>query len=150
MLAYSTLDRLVMACGAGQSAMKLPVRDLPRLRRKLRFHAILLDVSPPAEAAPDVAQPRPLTIDNASGEPMVFVPSRSFRRAERAAQLELQRTADGKLALMAYSSRAALSDACGPNQHFVAFPVGQLALAQRESGADSVLIDVPLPAKLRH
>ncbi|HEY0805233.1 MAG TPA: SAV_915 family protein [Pseudonocardiaceae bacterium] len=152
LLAYSTPDRLISACGVGQSAMKLPARDLPRLRRRLRFHAILLDVSQPGEPVmeSDVAQPLPLTIDNATGEPIVFVPSRSFRHAERRAQLELQRMADGKLALMTYSSRAALSDGCGPNQHFVTFPVGQLAQVQRKSGAHSVLIDVPLPPHLRH
>jgi len=154
LLAYSTLDHLAAAFGTVQSAMKLPAGDLPRLRRRLLFHAVLLDVSLPAEprteSEPDAPEPLPLTVDSATGEPMVFVPSRPFSRADRRAQIELQRTADGKLTLMTYSSQSALSAGCGSDQHFVAFPVGRLIQVQHESGADSVLIDVPLPARLRH
>jgi hypothetical protein len=146
LLAYSTLQRLVAACGADQPALRLPAEDLPRLRRRLRFHAVLLDVRPPAE----ILDTSSLAVDRATGEPVVFVPSRPFRRTDPRAQVELQRTADGTLALPTYTSRAALIDGCGPNQYFVTFPVGQLAQVQRQTGAAGVLIDVPLPARLRH
>jgi hypothetical protein len=74
LLVYSTLARLSAAFGAGQSAMRLPAEDLSRLRRRLRFHAVLLEVRPPVdtmtEPARDVTEPLPLTVDNVTGEPI--------------------------------------------------------------------------------
>jgi hypothetical protein len=137
--------------------MRAPSVSLPSLRRKLRFHALLLDIDPPAERArpaddPDgvVRQALPLAVDDVTGDPIVYVPSRPLPSAGRPAELELQPTTEGKRALMTYSSRSALLHCCGPNQHFVAFPAGRLADVVAGSGADTVLIDLPLPQHLRH
>jgi hypothetical protein len=51
---------------------------------------------------------------------------------------------------MTYSSPSTLLACCGPNQHFVAFPASRLAEVLAESGADTVLIDLALPPRLRH
>jgi hypothetical protein len=153
LLVYSTVDRLIAGWGENQSAMRVPAGNLPALRRRLRFHALLLDVDPPAERThpPGVMhEPMSLTIDGATGEPMVYVPSRPFAPAGRRAELELQATSGGKRALMTYSSRSALLACCGPNQYFVSFPAGRLADVLAESGASTVLIDFRLPPQLRH
>jgi hypothetical protein len=84
LLVYSTMDRLLAGWGEHQSAMKVPAKNLPGLRRRLRFHALLLDVDPPAGStgqADVVAEPMPLSVDGATGEPMVYVPSQPFRTA---------------------------------------------------------------------
>jgi hypothetical protein len=46
LLVYSSVDLLLTCWGEHQSAMRLPVGRLPGLRRRLGFHAVLLDVSP--------------------------------------------------------------------------------------------------------
>jgi hypothetical protein len=157
LLVYSTVERLIAGWGEKQSAMRMPSANLPTLRRRLRFHALLLDIDPRTErtsplSEPEgvVRQPLPLTVDDATGDPIVYVPSRPLPSAGRRAELELQPTAEGKRALMTYSSRASLLHCCGPNQYFVAFPAGKLADVLAESGADTVLIDLPLPQHLRH
>jgi hypothetical protein len=152
LLVYSTLDLLFTCWGEQQSAMLVPAERLSTLQRKLGFHAVLLDVSPPAGSTRlAVAQGTlPLALDDATGDPIVYVPSRPFRRTSRSAHVELQLIADGKRALMTYSSLSALLHCCGPNQHFVAFPAGLLAAVLAESGADTVLIDLPLPPRVRH
>jgi hypothetical protein len=151
LLVYSTVDLLFTCWGEHQSAMRVPAERLSVLQRRLGFHAVLLDVSPPAGAmrAPVVRKTLPLAVDDA-GDPIVYVPSRPFRRAGGRAHVELQRIAGGKRALMTYSSQSMLLHCCGPNQHFVAFPAGRLTAVLAASGADTVLIDLPLPSHLRH
>lgn len=156
LLVYSSMERLIAALGDSQVAMKRPAADLPRLRRQLNFQAVLLDIRVPeeliAQAAPESEKfrPLPLTIDTSTGEPMVFVPSRSFRQGDGTARVELQKLADGRIAMLTYSSQAALAEGCGPHQRYVSFPAGQLEKVRRLAGADTVLIDTPLPANLRH
>ncbi|HEX5402339.1 MAG TPA: SAV_915 family protein [Pseudonocardiaceae bacterium] len=153
LLVYSTMDRLLAGWGEHQSAMRVPARNLPALRRRLRFHALLLDVDPPAGTTGQVdavAEPIPLSVDATTGIPVVYVPSQPFPRGSDRAQLELQATRDGRRSLMTYSSSSTLLDCCGPNQHFVAFPASRLADVLAQSGADTVLIDLPLPPQLRH
>ena len=156
LLVYSSMERLIAALGDAQVAMKRLAADLPRLRRQLQFQAVLLDIrvptehiTPPAPAAEEL-QPLPLTIDKSTGEPMVFVPSQPYRRGDGQAQLELQRLANGQIAILTYSSQAALADGCGPHQRYVAFPAGRLEQICQLAGADAVLIDTPLPTRLRH
>lgn len=146
---YSSMARLIAALGGAHLATRRPSTELPRLRRQLGFQALLLDVVLPNVKQPD-PQPLPLTLDRATGEPMVFVPSRPFGRANREAKLELQRLADGQVALLTYSSLTALTEGCGLGQHYVAFPAGRLETVRQQAGADTVLIDVALPQHLRH
>lgn len=51
---------------------------------------------------------------------VVYVPSQRVHAGEDQAQLELPRTPEGGVLLMAYSSPEALVRACGPDQPWVA------------------------------
>lgn len=157
LLLYSSKERLVAAHGADHPAMALPARELPVLQRRLGFHAVLLDVALPAElrrqahqSAIGEREPVPIEVDRATGEPLVYIPSRPYRSGDDNAHLELQPLGKGRLALLAYSSRQSLLDGCGAEQHYVRLPVAMLPEAMRQCGADRVLIDTPLPDHLRH
>lgn len=79
-----------------------------------------------------------------------FVPSRRVRRGDAEATLELRRTEDGQLAMLAYSSLELLVDGCGEGQPWVAVPRERVAGLLSLSEADVVLWDVALSPELRH
>lgn len=137
--------------------MTLPSRELPAWQRRLGFTVVLLDVGLPAElrrdavrAAEEKRESVPMDVDPSTGEPMVYVPSRPFRKGDVEARLELQPLTTGGLALLAYSSRQSLLDGCGSGQHYVRLRAPMLPEVMRQSGADSVLMDAPLPDYLRY
>jgi hypothetical protein len=157
LLLYSSRKRLVAAHGHDHPVMAVSSRELPALQRRLGFHAVLLDVGLPPElrrqdhqSATGEPDPVPMEVDRATGEPLVYVPSRPYRTGDDQARLELQPLAKGQLALLAYSSRQSLLDGCGPEQHYVRLRAAMLPEAMRQCGADQVLIDAPLPDHLRH
>lgn len=80
----------------------------------------------------------------------VFVPSRRVRRGDAEATLELRRTEDGQLAMLAYSSLELLVDGCGEGQPWVAVPRERVAGLLSLSEADVVLWDVALSPEQRH
>lgn len=80
----------------------------------------------------------------------MYLPSRPFRPGDELAKLELQPMPGGRLAVMAYSSLETLTVGCGPGQPWVSIPAGLLGEARRQAGADTVVLDTPLPAGLRH
>lgn len=80
----------------------------------------------------------------------VFVPSRRLQRGDTEATLELRRTEDGQLAILAYSSLELLVDGCGEGQPWVAVPRERVAGLLSLSAADVVLWDVALSQEQRH
>ncbi|HEU0090156.1 MAG TPA: SAV_915 family protein [Pseudonocardiaceae bacterium] len=81
---------------------------------------------------------------------LVFVPSQPFRPGDAEVKLELQPMPGGRLALMAYSTRDLLDWGCGPYQPWVAVPAGLLDDARQQAGAHTIVLDTPLPVRLRH
>jgi hypothetical protein len=95
--------------------------------------------------------------DAASGEAprsprMAYLPSRRFRPGDAAIHLELRLLADGRSALLAYSSLDSLVAGCGAAQPWVAVRTAADGLAElaRLCGADEALWDVDIPADGRH
>lgn len=156
LLAYSNRELLVAAYGQDQPFVALSSRELPALQSQLGFNVVVLDVQPPRspgearQHAEDERQAAPMDVDHETGQPVVYVPSRPYRRGDAEAQLELQPLGDDQVALLTYSSRQALLDGCGPDQHYVRLPVDVLPQAMRQCGANRVLIDTSLPTHLRH
>ncbi len=157
LLVYSSRERLVLAHGEVHPAMMLPSRELPLLQRELGFNVVLLDVGLPADLqrqrglrAEDERESVSMDVDHATGEPVVYVPSRPYRKGDGEARLELQPLANGRLGLLTYSSIQSLLDGCGSEQYYVRLRVGMLPEAMRQCGADRVLIDAPLLHHLRH
>nr|WP_141921413.1 SAV_915 family protein [Halopolyspora algeriensis] len=54
------------------------------------------------------------------------------------------------LAIMAYTSEAALRQGCGPHQAAAPVPAGLLGDVRRQCGAHTICLDTPLPQRLRH
>lgn len=156
-LAYSSLERFLAGAGPDQPWMLVPSQRLADLAsgENGRFGwSVLLD------------EPLPLELRGTAGGPAdgeaswddeesadwdhVFVPSRVFNRDDEQALLELQPLASGHLALIAYSSLRSLEIGCGPQQSWVTIPAGLLSEARRQSGADMICLDMPLPERVRH
>lgn len=154
LLVYSIKECLIAAYGEDQPAMTLPSSELPALQRRLGFNAVLLDVGlPPGlrrQPPEDEREQTPMEVDRVTGEPLVCVPSRPYQKGDDEVRLELQPLTNGRLTLLAYSSKQSLLDGCGPEQHYVQLPAAKLPEAIRMCGADQVLIDTRLPDHLRH
>lgn len=156
-LAYSSLDQFLEGCGADQPWMLLRSERLAELADDgsgRPAFSVLLDV-PLTEDLRGTAGGMADT-EAAWGEPesedwvCVYVPSRPFREGDAQARLELQPMPGDRLALMAYSSRETLLSGCGPEQSWVVVPAGLVSEARRQSGADAICLDTPLPHRLRH
>lgn len=156
-LAYSSLDRFLEGAGPDQPWMLVPS---PRLADFARGEAtnfgwsILLDEPLPPELRGTAGGPAENEVSWDDEESVdwdhVFVPSRVFNRDDEQALLELQPLASGHLALIAYSSLRSLEVGCGPQQAWVTIPAGLLSEVRRQSGADTVSLDMPLPERVRH
>jgi hypothetical protein len=79
-----------------------------------------------------------------------YIPSRPLRAGDAEAILELRRTEEGQLAVLAYSSLALLVAGCGEEQPWVAVPRDRVTELCRLTGADAVLWDVGLEPAQRH
>ena len=151
---YSSMERLIACCGSDQPWMLLPADRLPELARGGGFDVVVVDVDVRRElrgsAAGEVGR-EPVWDDAESAEwELVYVPSRPFFPGDEQARLELQPMPGGRLALMAYSSLGTLRRGCGPHQRWVAVPAGLLDEARRQARADTIVLDTPLPQRLRH
>ena len=73
--------------------------------------------------------------------PWVYVPSSPVSPGDREAVLELRRTGDGRLALLAYSSLAMLLRCRGPHQPWVAVELDRIDTLPALTGADIILWD---------
>lgn len=79
-----------------------------------------------------------------------FVPSQRRYPGEEEVTLELRRTEEGQLAVLAFSSLGVLVAGCGEAQPWVAVPTERLDDLVRLSGADVVLWNVGLDEEQRH
>nr|WP_246361406.1 SAV_915 family protein [Haloechinothrix aidingensis] len=66
------------------------------------------------------------------------------------AVVELRRTRDGRMALMAYSAMDRLKYCCGEQQPWMVLPTAYLDNIQQVQPFDLVLLDVIIPEEHRH
>lgn len=81
---------------------------------------------------------------------VAYVPSMRLRSDDVEATLELRRTIDGALGVLAYSSLELLVAGCGPAQPWVAVPTGRVAELVGLAGAEVVVWDAEIPPVARH
>lgn len=79
----------------------------------------------------------------------LFVPARQVLGPSEQIYTHVYRLADGRLALLAYTSLPALVEACGERQHWVSFPADWLPRLEKCCEFDTVAINTPLPPELR-
>lgn len=79
--------------------------------------------------------------------PTVFVPSARVRPGDAELSLELRTLADGRTALLAYSTLDRLVDGCGPAQPWASIRADRLS--ELREHFDVVLVDAELPEGLR-
>lgn len=79
--------------------------------------------------------------------PTVFVPSRRGSAGDAELRLELRTLADGRTAMLAYTSLASLVAGCGAAQPWVSIRAERLV--ELREHFDLVLVDVALPDDLR-
>lgn len=79
--------------------------------------------------------------------PTVFIPSARVRPGDAELSLELRTLADGRTALLAYSTLDRLVDGCGPAQAWVSIRADRLG--ELREHFDVVLVDAELPDGLR-
>lgn len=80
-----------------------------------------------------------------SGDRQSYVAPQRLRPEDVEAVLELRRTVDGGLGLLAYTSLDLLVAGCGPAQPWVAVPVERVSEVAGLSGADTVVWDAGPP-----
>lgn len=101
------------------------------------------------EAAPSVIGPG-FVSDADDQEPLpAFLPSERAYRGDTEVTVELRRTNDDRLAVLAYSSLESLVAGCGEGQPWVSLPERSVGTVVQESGADLVLWDPVLPDEQR-
>lgn len=155
LMAYSSKEALVQACGTGQSWTKLHSADIPWLAKTVGFKVVLFDLALPAELrhpeldAQDFPDLEEIPVDPTAGD-RIYIPSRPFSGRDKQIHLELQPGQDGKPALLVYFSLEQLRAGCGPHQAWVAFPSKAVRRIARDAGASTVLFNPILPDKIRH
>jgi hypothetical protein len=80
----------------------------------------------------------------------VFADSRSPHLGDSELLFELRETRTGQLALMVYSSKEALVQACGTGQSWTKLHSSDIPWLAKTVGFNTVLFDLALPAELRH
>lgn len=81
--------------------------------------------------------------------PFVYVPCAPVRPGEEDLTVDLRRTREGQLALLAYTALDRLVDCCGPDQPWAVMPTADLENVRRATGFDIVVFDVEIPADRR-
>ncbi len=162
-LAYSSLDRFLEGCGRDQPWGLVPTERLAEVGLEkagsllepatFRF-GVLLNTSLPHEARGTAGglawEESRWDAEGSEDWAMVHLASQPFHPGDDQAQLELQPMPGDQLAVMAYSSVAAVEAGCGPHQASVRIPAGLLGEARLQSGADTICLDTPLPQQVRH
>lgn len=162
-LGYSTLDGFLAGCGADQPWILLPaakVREIACVQEgsamappTFRF-SVLLDAPVPAEMRGTAGGWADDEADwNETGSEdwtTVHLASRAFNSRAENVELELQPMPGDRLAVMAYTSEAALRQGCGSHQAAAPVSAGLLGDVRRQCGAHTISLDTPLPERLRH
>jgi len=154
LLTYSSLANLIKGCGTGQSWVKVPTTELPRLRRVIGFDVIALDLSLPVELRHrELDDPETDYLDemaSSSRPELIWVPARPAAPGARHVDLALWPDPNGQRALLAYTSAGQLRAGCGPHQAFVSIRATDLHEVAREAGAQTVLFNPVLDERSRH
>ncbi|MGJ7908868.1 SAV_915 family protein [Actinopolyspora sp. H202] len=79
-----------------------------------------------------------------------YLPSKRVLKQDTEVTFDLRRLADGRLAVLAYSSLDSLVSCCGELQPWASLPMDKVEEIQRRSGADLVLWDAQLPDEQRN
>lgn len=91
------------------------------------------------QSATEPGEPRP------SLPPFLYLPCESPRPENGHLTVDLRRTHDGQVALLAYTALDRLVDACGQHQPWAVVPAERLTDVDRVTPFDLVLLDVVLP-----
>jgi hypothetical protein len=78
-----------------------------------------------------------------------FVPTRQILGQDEQIRPELRRTADGRLALPAYTSLDRLLACCGDHQSWVLVPTDWFERIREECGVEVIALNVALPVEWR-
>ncbi|MBA8825320.1 hypothetical protein FHX42_002671 [Saccharopolyspora lacisalsi] len=165
-LAYSSLERFVEGCGPDQPWILIPTTRLTELATEkaggggrlpsFRF-GVMLDESLPPELrgtaggwADEEAHWDEDESEESEDWAIVHLAAQPFRDGDEQANLELQPMPGDRLAVMAYTSTAAVEAGCGPQQASVPVPAGLLSEVRQQAGAHTICLDTPLPPHLRH
>lgn len=154
MVAFSSLRRLVAACGWGQPWVIMRPERVHQAARVVGATLVAVDVPVPEghrypEPQPS-AQPDLEPVDPVDDQRLVYLPSRPFSSGQRTAELELQRGKRGGPLLLAYTSIEDLATGCGPYQPWVAVEHALLDEVAREAGAAGVVFNPVLVEQARH
>ncbi|MGV9297726.1 SseB family protein [Amycolatopsis sp. NPDC003676] len=153
--AYSSLDRLVDACGSGQPWTQVARDRLLEVCGELGIGIVVfdavLDLAPRYPEVDSRDQP-PLEPGEPLAEPdgRFYVPSRPVRAGQQTVELELQPIRNGRPVLLAYTSAELLAAGCGPYQPWVAVNGDDLEAVADEAGAHGVLLNPVLAEESRH
>ncbi|MER6990996.1 SAV_915 family protein [Saccharopolyspora hirsuta] len=79
----------------------------------------------------------------------VYVLSERLGARDREARIELRQDEAGRLVMLAYTSLELLVECCGEAQPWVAVRLSDVSRVQNDSGAETVLWDIPLPTEIR-
>lgn len=81
--------------------------------------------------------------------PVVYVPCAETTAEVADARPVMQRTKDGRLALLVYSAMDRLYECCGRNQPWFVLPTEALDELQRSQGFQLIVLDVRVPEEHR-
>ncbi|OLT44712.1 hypothetical protein BJF85_19775 [Saccharomonospora sp. CUA-673] len=83
--------------------------------------------------------------------PVVYLPTGPHDgEATQQADIELRRTPDGRLALLAYSAVDRLVECCGPHQPWILAQTSDLPKLHERQPYEMILLDAEIPEELRH
>ncbi len=159
--AFSSLEHFLDGCGPDQPWVCIPAGSLADFGREeagaattFRFGVMVDTPLPPEQrgTAGGMAGDEARWDDDASEDwALVHVACTSYPAGQvEQARAELQPMPGDHLALMTYTSQAALETGCGPYQASVPIPAGLLSQVRQQAGATTICLDTPLPPDLRH
>jgi len=79
--------------------------------------------------------------------PALYLPSTGAPN-KFGAEIELRRTNDGRMALLAYTALDRLADCMGPHQPWVLYPTERLGDLEAVEHYDVIYLDLPVPQEL--
>ncbi|MFC0112853.1 SAV_915 family protein [Kibdelosporangium aridum] len=82
--------------------------------------------------------------------PVVYLPVAEKVTDASQARVELRRTKDGRMALLAYSALDRLYTCCGRQQPWIVMPTAALDELQRAHPFQLLLLDIVIPEDKRH
>ncbi|KID29085.1 SseB protein N-terminal domain [Prauserella sp. Am3] len=91
-----------------------------------------------------------VAVTNPQLPPVVYLPTGPHHgTATEQADIELRRTPDGRLALLAYSAVDRLVECCGPHQPWMLVQTSDLPALHESQPYELILLDAEIPEELR-